>query len=100
MQGDWAVAWGLAADLAGNVYVADSHNQRIKKVAADGNVSTLAGIGEPGPFDEVSPPGYSGDGGLAVNAALGFPLGVAVDGFGNLYIADAWNNRIRKIGAQ
>jgi sugar lactone lactonase YvrE len=101
LQGDWAVPWGLAADPAGNVYIADSHNQRIKKVSADGNVSTLAGIGElDDPHWEVVPPGYSGDGGLAVNAALGFPLGVAVDGFGSLYIADTWNNRIRKIGAQ
>ncbi len=100
VQGDWAVPRGLAADPAGNVYVADSHNQRIKKVSPDGNVSTLAGIGEPGgPFDEGSPPGYSGDGGPAVNAALGYPLGVAVDAFGNLYIADGYNNRVRKIGS-
>jgi len=61
-------------------------------------VSTLAGIGELDPLGEVISPGYSGDGGLAANAALAYPLGVAVDARGNLYIADAGNNRIRKIG--
>lgn len=79
---------GLALDGAGNLYIADSTNNRIRRVAVNGTISTVAGNGVPG---------FSGDGGLAVNAAIKTPTGVAVDKFGNVYIADADNNRIRLI---
>ena len=82
---------GVAADGAGNLYIADFRNNRIRKVeAATGTISTIAGTGEWGD---------SGDGGPATQAQLGYPEGVAVDGAGNLYIADFRNNRIRKVEA-
>ncbi|MFC5470135.1 cadherin-like beta sandwich domain-containing protein [Cohnella suwonensis] len=82
---------GVAVDGSGNLYIADSANNRIRKVATDGTISTVAGIGS---FNNY---GYSGDGGPAVSAQLNDPIGVAVDGSGNLYIADSANNRIRKV---
>ena len=81
---------GVAVDGAGNVYVTDSGNNRIRKVDATGTITTIAGMGEYG---------FSGDGGPAVQAALDYPSGVAVDGAGNLFIADSGNNRIRKVDA-
>lgn len=78
----------IAFDSAGNVYIADWGNNRIRKIASDGTISTVAGNGTSG---------YSGDGGLATAAQLNYPSGVAVDGVGNLYIADSHNNRIRKV---
>ncbi len=81
---------GIALDGAGNLYIADSDNHRIRKVDADGYISTVAGTGGSG---------YSGDGGLAVDARLYFPSSVALDGSGNLYIADSGNSRIRKVDA-
>ena len=81
---------GVALDGAGNLYIADSLNQRIRKVDAAGVISTVAGSGTAG---------YSGDGGAAVAAQLYAPEGVAVDGSGNLYIADRGNDRIRKVDA-
>ena len=92
----WNVPWGLALDKDGTVYVADSHTQRVKKVGPDGSVTTVAGIGAADIFGDVQP-GYSGDGGPPSNAALAGPLGVALDGAGNLYVADTGNSRIRKI---
>ena len=79
---------GLAVDLAGNVYIADTFNDRMRKVTTDGNIATVAGNGTTG---------YSGDGGPAIGAGLNNPEAVAVDAAGNLYIADAINNRIRKV---
>ena len=79
---------GVAADRAGNVYIADSNNHRIRKVDATGTITTIAGTGESG---------FSGDGGPASQAQLSLPRGVAVDGLGNLYIADRSNSRIRKV---
>ena len=80
---------GVAVDGAGNLYIADSGNNRIRKVdVASGVISTVAGNGTAG---------FSGDGGLGSNAELSTSLGVAVDGAGNLYIADSGNNRIRKV---
>ena len=81
----------LAVDAAGNLYIADSYNHRVRKVdAASGNISTIAGTGTQG---------FSGDGGPAAAAQLSFPYGTAVDGAGNLYIADKENQRIRKVDA-
>jgi hypothetical protein len=79
---------GLAIDASGNLYIADSYNQRIRKVTPAGIISTVAGNGTAG---------YSGDNGAATNAELNYPSGVAVDASGNLYIADQNNNRIRKV---
>lgn len=81
---------GLAVDAAGNVYVADYHNHRIRRITAAGVITTIAGNGTAG---------FSGDGGLATAALLNYPSGVAIDASGNLYIADQLNNRIRKITA-
>ena len=82
---------GLAADGPGNLYITDSGNQRIRKIAAaTGMITTVAGTGVAG---------FSGDGGLAINAALNAPAGLAVDGSGNLYIADTHNHRIRRVSA-
>ena len=79
---------GVATDRHGNVYIADQNNNRIRKVNAAGTISTIAGNGTYG---------YSGDGGLADTAQLSGPTGVAVDKYGNVFIADAFNNVIRKI---
>ncbi len=83
---------GLAVDSAGNLYIADSLNHRIRRVDASGIITTIAGSGDAG---FVSSGGYSGDGGPAVRAQLHNPTGVAVDAAGNLYIADNGNHRIR-----
>jgi trimeric autotransporter adhesin len=83
---------GVAADVAGNVYIADAYNNVVRRVTAStGIITTVAGN---------STGGYSGDGGAATGARLRFPAGVAVDGSnGNLYIADESNNAIRKVTA-
>lgn len=78
----------LAIDANGNVYVSDSWNHRVRKIDASGIITTIAGTGVTG---------FSGDGGLAVNAKLYSPNWVTVDAAGNIYIADASNMRIRKI---
>src|SRR5436190_1623783 len=77
-------------DGAGGFYIASFTQNRIYRVAADGTLSVIAGTGTSG---------FSGDGGPAVSAQLNFPVGVAVDAAGNLFIADAENNRIRKVTA-
>jgi len=81
---------GIALDGAGNVYVADSFNNRIRKIDTAGNITTVAGRGGSG---------FGGDGGLATNAFLSTPRGVFIDGLGNVYIADTGNNRIRMVRA-
>jgi sugar lactone lactonase YvrE len=81
---------GVAVDAAGNLFIADTANQRVRKVSASGVISTVAGNGTPG---------YSGDGGPATAAQLAGPSGVAVDGAGNLFIADNGNERVRKVSA-
>jgi sugar lactone lactonase YvrE len=81
----------VALDGAGNLYIADSAHNRIRKVSATtGQISTVAGIGAPA---------YTGDNGLATKATLDTPSGVALDGAGNIYIADTANNAIRMITA-
>jgi uncharacterized protein (TIGR03437 family) len=79
---------GVAVDPDGNVYIADTNNQRIRKVLTDGTITTVAGNGNPG---------YSGDNGLATSAMLNSPLDVALDASGSLYIVDTGNERIRKV---
>ncbi len=79
---------GVAADGAGNLFIADTGNNRIRKVDAAGVITTVAGDGMRG---------FGGDGGPAIAARLFFPRGVAVDGAGNLFIADRDNQRIRKV---
>ena len=82
---------GVAVDGAGNLFIADRNNHRIRRVeAGTGLITTLAGTGTEG---------RSGDGGAATAAQLDSPLGVAVDGAGNLFIADEGNNRIRRVAA-
>jgi sugar lactone lactonase YvrE len=78
----------LALDRKGNMYIADTENNRIRKVDRDGIIHTVAGTGKEG---------YSGDGGPATEAALNLPTGIAVDGEGNLFIACHHNSRIRKV---
>jgi uncharacterized protein (TIGR03437 family) len=85
LQGPRAVA----LDAAGNLYIADSINHVVRKVTTGGTITTIAGTGEAG--------GFSGDGGLATQAELYYPDGLAVDSVGNLYIADSGNNRIRVV---
>ena len=78
----------LAVDSAGNLYLADQSNHRVRKVTTDGMITTVAGNGIPG---------FRGDGGPATSAELYYPDGVAVDAAGNLYIGDSTNYRIRKV---
>jgi uncharacterized protein (TIGR03437 family) len=78
---------GVAVDAAGNVYIADTNNQRIRVVsAATGIISTVAGNGRSG---------YAGDGGPAASAQLSFPRVVLAAASGNIYVSDAQNNVIR-----
>jgi serine/threonine-protein kinase len=80
--------WGVAANGKGNVYIADSANNRIRKVSPGGTITTIAGRGTVG---------FSGDGGPATSAQLNRPQAVAVDRQGNVYIADYENYRVRKV---
>jgi sugar lactone lactonase YvrE len=79
---------GVAVDAAGKIYIADTHNQRIRVVDLAGNISTLAGNGSKS---------YGGDGGASTSALLARPRGLSVDAKGNIYVADSDNNRIRLI---
>ncbi len=83
-----SIASWAAADTNGNVYIADSDNNRLRRVAPNGTISTVAGSGS---FS------FSGDTGVAINAEIASPFGSAVDGSGNVYIADSANHRVRKI---
>ncbi len=89
-EAELAYPVGMALDTAGNIYIADQVNNRIRKITiSDGIIHTIAGGGTNG----------LGDGGLATNASLSTPLGIAIDKWGNIYISDSQNFRIRKINA-
>jgi len=90
------LALDVAVDAAGNLYIADTGNQRIRKVDPSGTISTLAGDGW---VDSNGFGRFSGDGGPATSASFSNPTGVAVDAAGNLYIADNYNNRIRRVNS-
>jgi len=79
---------GVGVDSAGNIYIADSGNNRVRKVNTAGIINTIAGTGTAG---------YSGDGGPATAAQLNNPYDVQIDSAGNLYITDNANHRIRKV---
>ena len=81
---------GVAVDGAGNLFIGDYQNNRVRKVTPAGAIGTVAGNGARG---------FGGDGGPATAAELYFPSGVAVDAAGNLFIADTNNCRIRKVTA-
>lgn len=82
---------GIAFDSEGNLYIADRSNDRIRRVDRKGIIQTFAGNGEDG---------YRGDAGLATEAQLSKPFGLAFDTKNNLYIADRGNNRVRKVSAK
>jgi hypothetical protein len=81
---------GVAFDAAGNLYIAEMNNHVVRRVDTAGGLTTVAGTGVQG---------FGGDGGAAGSAVLDSPGGVAVDGAGNLYIADTHNQRIRRVAA-
>jgi streptogramin lyase len=78
----------LTFDAAGNLYIADMNNQRVRKIDTGGTISTIAGTGTSG---------YNGDSGAALDTRLANPGGLSIDGSGNLFIADTNNDRIRKV---
>ena len=80
--------WSVATGSPGDVFIADTWNNRIRRVSRDGLVTTLAGNGAQG---------FSGDNGPAVNAQLNGPIGLAADRAGNLFFIDAGNRRVRKV---
>jgi sugar lactone lactonase YvrE len=83
-------AWSLALDSFGNLYISDIDHNLVRKVSSAGVITTVAGAGSAG---------YSGDGGPAAGAHLNAPVALAADKSGNLFIADAFNNRIRMVSA-
>ncbi len=93
---DYGVHSGIAVDRAGNLFIADTDNHRIRKVSPGGIITTVAGVG-PCPVQFAKDCLPLGDGGPATSAALLFPTGVAVDSKGNLFIADRGNSRVRKV---
>ena len=80
----------IAFDSAGNFFIADFFGNRVRKVATNGIITTVAGTGTAG---------FSGDGGAATSAQLNSPYGVAVDSADNLFVADTYNSRVRKVSA-
>jgi sugar lactone lactonase YvrE len=79
---------GITVGFGDSVFVADTGNNRVRMISADGTMSTVAGTGEPS---------YAGDGGVASQAVLNSPEGLAVDAEGNLYVTDSFNDRVRKV---
>jgi DNA-binding beta-propeller fold protein YncE len=92
----------VVVDGAGSLFIGDVFNHRVRKVAPDGIITTYAGSG---PVEESSAPGipqkggFAGDNGLATDARLNGPHGLAIDAHGNLFIGDYYNNRVRKVDA-
>src|SRR5207244_9615806 len=80
--------YGLAFDEAGDLYIADGVNYRVRKVGLDGTITTVAGTGKPG---------FSGDGGQATAAQFNVVARVVLDGAGDLFISDFSNHRVRKV---
>ena len=85
-QAQMSFPTALAADTDGNVFIGES--TRVRKVSPDGNIATIAG-------SPLGTSGYSGDGSAAINALIGYPVGLAVDSRGKVYIADPNHNVIR-----
>jgi hypothetical protein len=79
---------GAVVDSSGNIYVADKSNNRVRKVGTNGIITTVAGNGTNA---------YFGDGGAATNASVANPIGLVLDGYGNLFIGDYQNNRVRRV---
>ena len=88
-QAQLNIPQGLAVDSAGNVYIADTLNNRVRRVNANGTITTVAGTGETG---------YAGDGRPGREAKLNFPTGLAIGFIDTLFIADTGNNVIRQLG--
>ena len=80
----------MALDASGNLYIADQFNHRIRVLATDGTIATVAGTGTAG---------YDGDGAAATSAAIHDPCGIVLDGSGNIYFSDTLNGVVRKITA-
>jgi sugar lactone lactonase YvrE len=90
VSADLPLPLGVASDASGSVYIVDGLLAQVYKLSPSGTLTLVAGNGITG---------FSGDGGPATSASLGFPEGVAVDGSGNIYIADSGTNRIRRVDA-
>jgi len=89
-EASFRLPFGVAVDSQGRVYIADGQDSRVRSVALDGTIRTIAGTGTSG---------SSGDGGPATSARLAVPLGLKLDASGNLYILDTGNFTIRKVTA-
>lgn len=82
--------YDVDVDANGNIYIADLQNNRVRRVDTTGTITTVAGNGNSG---------YGGDGVLATTTSVYAPFGIAADSLGNLYIADTYNNRVRKVSS-
>ena len=92
-QAELFIPFGIAADSSGNLYISDSENSVVREVNTSGTISTIAGECPNG----ICQAGYSGDGGPATSAQLAYPVGVAFDSAGEMFIADAYNAAIRRV---